>query len=106
MVKEFEEGSNNTDAVEFLMMVISEEEEPHIFESIVDFMREEFRIILSEQDFRIAYVLLTSLIDFREKFKESRSWAIPFLDEFFQDIGDPEILEVLLPIWPELPTFD
>jgi len=106
MVREYEESSNNTDAIEFLMVIIREEEEPHVFESIVNFMREEFRIILSEQNFRIAYVMLDNLRDFQEKFKESRSWAIPVLDEFFQDIGEAEILEVLLPIWPELPTFD
>ncbi len=106
MVREYEEGCNNTDAIEFLMLIIREEEEPHVFESIINFMREEFRIILTEQNFRIAYVMLTNLRDFREEFKESRSWTTPVIDEFFEDIGEAEILEVLLPIWPELPTFD
>lgn len=106
MVKEYEEQSNNANAVEFLMILLKDEEEKHIFESIIGFMRDEFRNILAERDFRLGYILLSNIKEIQEQLPEDKVWAEPILKQYFDDIADAEILDALVPMWPEIHTFD
>jgi len=106
MVKDHEEKSNDEDVVELLMIILREEVEPHIFSSIINFLKEEFRIFLIDQNFRLAHEMLLLIKEMRQAYAEEKEWSVPLLNQYFEDVSEPEVMDALLPVWPELPNFD
>ncbi|MBU0675584.1 MAG: hypothetical protein KJ950_13160 [Proteobacteria bacterium] len=102
MVAEAEKHDVNVEVVELLLLVLKGEDEKSIFESIVNFLKEEFRNILAGREFNLAYTLLKQMKSLREEVEQDRQWAIAPLDGYFNDISEPEVLDVLMPLWPDL----
>ena len=106
LVEEEESRVIGNDVVEMLMTVLIRETDPRIFESILNFMLEEFRSLLELRDFTFAYALLNTIGKIRDRATGKREWTRPLLDKYFSDISEPEVLEALMPVWPELSSLD
>ena len=104
MVREHEEGDNNADIVELLLILADREDEPQILISILAFLKEEFRITLINRRFDISLLLLIKVNDLHRELPQEKEWAKPLFKRFFVDIVEPEILDSLTSFWPELPT--
>lgn len=104
MVREHEDGDNNSDIVELLLILLVREEEPLIFAAILAFLKEEFRITLISRRFDIGHALLGKVYEIRRELAPEKEWAQPLLGRFFEDIVEPEILASLTTLWPELPV--
>ncbi|NTV15216.1 MAG: hypothetical protein HGA96_14995, partial [Desulfobulbaceae bacterium] len=103
MVREHEESDNNADIVDLLLIMLRLEDEPQILVAILAFLKEEFRITLSNRRFAIGHGLLVKVNDLSRELPPDKAWVQPFLGRFFEDIVEPEILDSLTSLWPELP---
>ena len=104
MVKEHEESDNNTDIVELLLILLNLEDEPLILAAILAFLKEEFRITLGSRRFEIGNNMLVRVNEIGRNLAPEKEWVRPLLGRFFEDIVEPEILDSLTTLWPELPA--
>ncbi|MBU0483508.1 MAG: UTP20 family protein, partial [Proteobacteria bacterium] len=104
MVDEEENQEDTSDVIELLMIVLDKEEDPLSFATILGFFQEEFRNDMYLQEFQSALDLLTKISEFRNQC--AKDWAKPLLNDYFDEISEPEILEVLLPVFADLSSFE
>jgi len=104
MVREYEEGDNSIAIIELLLLLLRLEDEPLILNAILSFLKEEFRITLSGRRFDIGHAMLVKVNDVVRELPPEKGWVLPLLSRFFEDIVEPEILDALTALWPELPV--
>ena len=106
MVRDYEEKDNSADIIELLLILLQMEEEPQIVIAIAGFLKEEFRISLTNRNFKVAHDLLVNMKSLCSQAGQVKEWALPLLDKFNEDIAAPEVLNALAPLWAVLPTLE
>jgi HEAT repeat protein len=106
MVLNEEKRDASEDVVDLLVLILSHQEEPQDFETVLEFFADEFQILLAGGEFQVAFKLLKSLRRYLNSFKRDKDWAVPLLEAFFDRIAGVEVLEELREILPQLHTFD
>lgn len=106
MISEEEDRDTYQDLLDVVLAILDDQDEERVFTEVLNFLVNEFKDILEEDEFRFAYKFLWSLSRARLSYKSERRWAGPLLDQFFRMISSPEILGVLSQIWPTMDTLD
>lgn len=104
MVRQYEEGDNSADIIELLLLLLQMEEEPQIAIAMLAFLKEEFRLTLTNRGFRSGHNLLVKADELLRELPPDQEWLRPLLGQFFEDIAEPEVLDAMLPVWSELAT--
>ncbi len=102
MVHQHENGDNSADIIEVLLILLKMEEEPQIVQAILAFIKEEFRITLTNRRFKSGHFLLAKVNELLRELPPEKEWVRPFLGHFFEEVSEPEILDALAPVWLEL----
>lgn len=102
MVRQHEGGDNSSDIIEVLLILLKMEEEPQIVQAILAFLKEEFRITLTNRRFKSGHFLLAKTRELLRELPPEREWLGPLLGHFFEEACEPEILDALAPVWREL----
>jgi len=106
MVEQEEANDRKNDALNVLLIVLSGENDKNSFLSDLDFLKEEFRTVLSAKEFEFALELLKQVYVVFKESKPEKPWALPLLEDFSREISSPQILNALLPVLPVLDTLD
>lgn len=101
MVLEEETRDVPDDFVDALLMVLDEQTEEDGFKTVIQYLNEDFGIALSEERFQLAYRLLSSVLAVREACTAAKLWALPVIDQFLDEISEPDGLSVLATNWPD-----
>ncbi len=102
LVKEGQESDSSEAAVRLMFLVLRKEEEPQIYESILSYLKEEFRSSLIGRNYRRSYFILDNVRKIEELPDATRPWKIPIHNRFHSEIIRPEILQPLISLWPIL----
>jgi len=89
-------------ALQLMFVVLRCEEEPEVYESIVNYLHEEFRLALDGRNFRQAYFILDNMRQTAKLLASARPWIAALHSRFLADIIRPEVLDAMVPIWPSL----
>jgi len=101
MVLEEETRDVPDDFVDALLMVLDEQTEEDGFITVVRYLQEEFGTALAEARFQLAYRLLSNVLALREACRAAKPWVSPVIDQFLDDISEPEGLSILATNWPD-----
>lgn len=104
MVRQHEKGDNSSDIIDLLLILLKMEAEPPIVHAILAFLKEQFRITLTNRRFKSGHFLLAKVNALLRELEPEKEWARPMLGQFFIEVSEPEILDALAPVWRELPS--
>jgi HEAT repeat protein len=102
MVIEEETQNSTEDVLDVLRLILITQDEKEDFEIILEFIKEEFKNTLAQGEFEIALDFLKSLKKECQSYKTEKSWVGPLLDQFFINIADGQVLDVLKEVLPSL----
>lgn len=102
LIKEGQEYDSSEAAIRLMFLVLRKEEEPQIYESILTYLKEEFRSSLVSRNYRRSYFILDNVYKLEELPVVARPWAVPIHNRFQSEIVRAEILQPLLSLWPVL----
>ena len=102
MVVKEETQSGTEDVFDILWLILSTQNEPEDYGTILEFMKEEFKDTLAQGEFRIGLDFLVSLKKAYQSSKTGKAWAQPLLRKLFFDIATPQGLEVVKEVLPSL----
>ena len=102
MVVKEETQSGTEDVFDILWLILSTQNEPKDYGTILEFMKEEFKDTLAQGEFRIGLDFLVSLKKTYQSSKTGKEWAQPLLCKLFFDIATPQGLEVVKEVLPSL----
>ncbi len=102
LIKEGQEYDSSEAAIRLMFLVLRNEEEPQIYESILSYLKEEFRSSLASRNYRRAYFILDNVRKLEELPAAAKSWRVPIHNRFQSEIIRPEILQPLISLWPVL----
>jgi HEAT repeat protein len=102
LVAEEESQSRTDDMFDLWTVILQTRNTPEEYETILEFIKEEFKNTLAQGEFRIALDFLESLQKTYQSDKIEKSWARPMLGRFLIDIFDVQVLGVFQQILPTL----
>lgn len=102
LIKEGQESDSSEAAIRLMFLVLRKEEEPQIYESILNYLKEEFRSSLVSRNYRRSYFILDNVRKLEELRAAGEPWTIPIHNRFQAEIVRPEILQPLIALWPVL----
>jgi hypothetical protein len=102
LIKEGREYDSSEAAIRLMFLVLRNEEEPQIYESILNYLKEEFRSSLSGRNYRRSYFILDNVRKIEELRAAAGPWVVPVHNRFQAEIIRPEILQPLIALWPLL----
>ncbi len=99
-------GSDSRDAaVRLMFLVLRNEDEAHVYESILTYLKEEFCSSLGGRNFRRAYFILDNVRKIQELLAVKKIWTVPIHNRFRAEITRSTTLQPLVSLWSELPSF-
>lgn len=104
MIQGEREYDSSEAAVLLMFTVLKDEDEAQVYESILNYLKEEFCLSLLCRNFRQAYFILDSVRQAGELLAVKKPWTIPIHNRFNDDITRPLTLQPLIPLWPVLST--
>ena len=105
-IQECVEQESREDVIGLMLLILNSESEPEFFESIIKYLKEEFRISLINKDFGASFLLLGNMKKIQEAHNGTKEWAHEIFDKFYEDLVKPEVLTTLIPVWHQLSTLD
>jgi len=102
MVCREEERDATQEILDMLADILKDQRDEEYFDVVLDYMEEELQTALGRKDFDIALRILKRLIQIRMLCKESSSWALSRINEFFLGVCEPDFLTPLQEVWPTL----
>lgn len=102
LLQEGQEYDSSEAAIRLMFLLLRSEEEAQIYESILNYLRDEFRASLVARKFRHSYFILDNIRKLEELLPAAKPWTVPIHKRFQADIIRPEILQPLIPLWPLL----
>lgn len=102
LIKESQEYDSSEAAIRLMLLVLRKEEEVQVYESILHYLKEEFRASLVSRNYRRSYFILDNVRKLEELPVATRPWTVPIHNRFQSEIIRPEILQPLIALWPVL----
>lgn len=102
LLKEGQEYDSSEAAIRLMFLVLRKEEEPQVYESILSYLKEEFRSSLVNRNYRRSYFILDNVRKLEELPAATRPWTVPLHNRFQSGIIRAEILQPLILLWPIL----
>jgi hypothetical protein len=102
MVHSEEERDATQEIMDMMGDILKNQQDEEFFAYILEYMLEEFTAALQEKDFDIAFRIMQTLHQVRKLSEESRPWALNRVHGFFSTISQPEFLDGLQGILPNL----
>lgn len=104
-IKEELEYDSRDAAARLMFMVLRNEDEAQVYESILNYLKEEFCESLRGRNFRRAYFILDNVRKTRELLAGEKVWTVPIHNRFRAEITRPTTLQPLISLWSELANF-
>ena len=95
MVEAEERWDAMADVFDIFLIILDHQDTPAGFRSVLDHLEIEFGDTLAEREFDLSRKLLVELEKIRRAPDPDRDWASGLLDEFFERISAPEMLDAL-----------
>lgn len=102
LIKEGQEYDSSEAAIRLMFLVLRGEEEPQIYESILNYLKEEFRSSLAGRNYRRAYFILDNVRKLEELQAVAEPWTVPLHNRFQAEVIREETLLPLISLWPIL----
>ena len=102
MVRSEEERDATQEIMDMMGDILKDQQDEEFFAYIIEYMLEEFITALRRKDFDIAFRIMQTLHQVRKLSEESKAWALSRVQGFFSKIAQPEFLETLREILPNL----
>ena len=102
MVRSEEERDATQEIMDMMADILKDQQDEEFFAYIIEYMLDEFRASFKGKDFDIAFRILQTLHHVRKLSEEARAWALSRVQGFFGTISQPEFLESLQEILPNL----
>ena len=102
MVRSEEERDATQEIMDMMADILKDQQDEEFFAYIIEYMLDEFRASFKGKDFDISFRILQTLHHVRKLSEESRAWALSRVQDFFSTISQPEFLEGLQEILPNL----
>lgn len=102
LIKEGQEYDSSEAAIRLMFLVLRKEEEPQVYESILSYLKEEFRSSLVSRNYRRSYFILDNVRKLEELPAAVKPWMVPIHNHFQAEIIRPEILQPLISLCPVL----
>ena len=106
MISENRRHDYKMSAIRLLFMILGNEDDPQIYQSIVNYFRDEFRSSLASCNFRPAYLILINLRKAEEYLAHDKPWTGSIHQRFQAEVISAEILDNLVPAWPLIPSME
>ncbi len=102
LVRSEEERDATQEIMDMMGDILKDQQDEEFFAYIIEYMLEEFITALRRKDFDIAFRIMQTLHQVRKLSEESKAWALSRVQGFFSKIAQPEFLETLREILPNL----
>ncbi len=102
MVRRAEERDATQEILDMLADILKDQKDEEYFDVVLDYMEEELQTALGRKNFDVALRILKRLIQIRMLCKESTSWALSRINNFFLRVCEPDFLRPLEEVWPTL----
>ncbi len=100
MVYMEENRDGKDDVLDVLVVILEDQKNEDNFNTILEFMKEEFQETIIQAEFQLVFKLLKNLHELKLSYKTDRPWAIPLIDNFINHISDPDVLSILRQVQP------
>ncbi|MCP4344842.1 MAG: HEAT repeat domain-containing protein [Desulfobacterales bacterium] len=100
MVYMEENRDGKDDVLDVLVVILEDQKSEDNFNTILEFMKEEFQETLIQAEFQLVFKLLKNLHELKLSYKTERPWAIPLIDNFLNYISEPDVLGILQQVQP------
>jgi len=104
MVEEEETWIFTEDLFDLLLIILKSQSEPEKYEAVLDFISEMAVKTIELEKFELVIKLFQSLHNLFTKELNKKDWKRPPLKRFFQDLNNPEILQLISEKLLEVPT--
>jgi hypothetical protein len=97
---------NKESAIRLMFLILGCEDEPQIYQSIVNYLRDEFCSALGSRNFRPAYLILDNFRKIEGHLALDKPWTVDIHKRFQAEIISAEILENMVAVWPLLSSME
>jgi HEAT repeat protein len=106
MISQEDNRDTAEDLLEVVLAILDDQDDEEVFAEISNFLIDEFKDTLLQNDFHFASKFLSSLHHKRQIYGTEKPWAVPLLDNFFKAISSTEILGSLSETWAKMDLLD
>jgi len=107
LIVEEEHRNRSEDVLDVLLIILEDEdEEEEEFGSILELLVQEFENTLRHGEFHLAVKILGHLKNLPDGNAAKKAWRDQLVDQYFESISDPEILEALVAYLPDFKSED
>jgi len=102
MVRSEEDRDATQEIMDMMGDILKDQQDEEFFAYILEYMQEEFGASIKRKDFQVAFRIMQTLHQVRQLSEDSKAWVFSRIHAFFDHIAQPEFLEGLKEVLPNL----